>query len=534
MLIELAVANLGVIDQVTLQLPPGMIALTGETGAGKTLMVDAINLLVGGRADPGLVRPGAEEATVDGRFTYRDAEGADAEVVLSRVIPAQGRSRAYVDGRPASISALAEWGTVLVDLHGQHDHQSLLGAEAQRDALDAFGLIDRSRLQAAVAAVRSIEEALSELGGDARTRARELDLVRYQVDELVAASLDDPAEDELLERREDELANAVDHREAAAASLELIVGDNGARDQLGEVSARLDQRGPFMEVQTRVTQVLAEVDDLADELRSLAEQIDLDPAALAEVQERRALLHQLCRKYGDDLGEVIAEREVLIQRLEELETHDERAAALDAERAAARSELALAQRELKKARQNAAPKLADAIQKHLPELAMEKARVGVEVDGDDGGHVVFQLAANPGAELQPLGKVASGGELSRTMLALRSVLSKAPPILVFDEVDAGIGGEAGIAVGRALAALADRHQVVVVTHLPQVAAFADTHLFVHKAQKGSETTSDIRPLGADERQRELARMLSGQPDSDAARHHAEELLAMAAELRRGS
>jgi DNA repair protein RecN (Recombination protein N) len=523
MLLELAVSDLGVIDTLTLQLPAGLIALTGETGAGKTLVVDAIDLLMGGRAHPGLVRPGATEATVDGRF-----ELDDEEIVLTRVVPANGRSRAYINGRPATVSALADVGANLVDLHGQHAHQSLLGVEAQRAALDQFGRVNLDRLVACRKLLRDLETALVELGGDERTRARELDLLRYQVRELDDATLKDPDEDVSLAEAEDLLANAVEHREAADSALTTIADDDGIRDRLADATARLTDRPPFVEVTARLKALLAELDDISDTVRVISESIDQDPAALADVQERRHLLHQLCRKYGDDLHEVIAEHAALRERLVELEGHDERAARLDTEVLAAGRELADAEAEVLAARLEAAPMLADAIASHLPDLAMEKAEVGIEVDGVDGSQVVFLLAANPGSALQPLSKVASGGELARAMLALRSVLSEAPPILVFDEVDAGIGGQAGLSIGRSLAALGDRHQVLVVTHLPQVAAFADAHLAVEKRQGEDDTVSEVRLLNNTERRTELARMLSGQPESKTARKHAKELLAEAA------
>jgi DNA repair protein RecN (Recombination protein N) len=527
MLHELSVSNLGVIDQLTLAIPRGMIALTGETGAGKTLLVDAIDLLMGGRTDPGLVRPGATEAVIDGRF---ELDGQ--EVILTRVVPAEGRSRAYVDGRPATVTALAELGSRLVDLHGQHAHQSLLGVEAQRDALDTFGKVDLTSLRAARAALDGVEEALTAVGGDARARAREIDLLQYQVDELTTADLDDPDEDDALADAEERLANAVDHQETAAAVLQALVDDDGVRDRLAASLVRLEGQTPFAEAASRLRDLMAELDDIADLVRSEGEGIEPDPEALEEVMARRQLLRQLCRKYGDELADVIAERDALAARLGELEDHDRRAAQLDTERDAALARLAEAQAEVRGIREEAAPALAAAIERHLPDLAMAKARIGITVDGADGADVSFQLAANPGSPLQALSKVASGGELARAMLALRSVLSEAPPVLVFDEVDAGIGGRAGFAVGRSLSYLGDRHQVLVVTHLPQVAAFADAHLAVEKRQTVDETVSEIRLLSSDEQVIELARMLSGQPDSATARQHARELIEEASKVRR--
>ena len=526
MLLELAVTNLGVIDQVTLTIPPGMIALTGETGAGKTLLVDAISLLMGGRADPSLVRPGTGEAVVDGRF---EVDGQ--EIVLSRVIPAEGRSKAYIDGRPATASLLSELGAKLVDLHGQHSHQSLLGVEAQREALDKFGKVDLGPLHQVRDTLAALDRQLEVLGGDERARARELDLVRYQVDELIRADLSDPDEDAALAEAEELLANAITHQQTASMVLDTLINDDGSRDQIAQAINQLEGSAPFAEVTSRLRTLVAELDDIADLLRTRGEEIEPNPDELDIVQTRRRLLHDLCRKYGDDIEAVIAERDALEIRLEELEDHDRLAADLDANRGQAMEQLTAAQVEVRRARQAAAPQLAAAIQSHLPDLAMAKAVIGIDADGADGSEVAFQLAANPGSPLQPLAKVASGGELARAMLALRSVLSEAPPVLVFDEVDAGIGGQAGFAVGRSLSNLGDRHQVLVVTHLPQVAAFADAHLAVEKRQGTKETISEIRLLDREAQAVELARMLSGQPDSATARQHAKELIEEAARVK---
>ncbi len=526
MLVEIAVSNLGVIDRLTLEIPPGMIALTGETGAGKTLLVDAINLLVGGRSDPALVRAGADEATVDGRFVL-DGE----EYVLTRVVPADGRSKAYINGRPSTASALADVGSRLVDLHGQHAHQSLLGVDAQRLALDVFGKVDLGDLDHARSVLSEIDAALADMGGDERARARELDLVRYQVAELAEADLDDPNEDAALEAREELLANAVAHQESASSALEALLEDDGARDRAAAALTVLDGKPPFSEVVARLRNLVAELDDLGDALRTIGDGIEHDPEELEHVLARRRMLRELCRKYGDDVAAVMAERDELMRRLKELEDHDVLAAELDGRRAEAVIALTEARAVVRQARVSAAPSLAAAMESHLPDLAMPKAKVGILVEGDDGGEVSFQLAANPGSPLQPLSKVASGGELARAMLALRSVLSEAPPVLVFDEVDAGIGGQAGFAVGRSLSNLGDRHQVLVVTHLPQVAAFADAHLAVVKRQGEDDTVSEVRLLDRSEQLTELARMLSGQPDSKTARKHAKELVAEAAASR---
>ena len=520
MLSELHVSDLGVVESLTLTFGPGMTAVTGETGAGKTLIVTAIELLVGGRADASMVRMGADEAVVEGRFVVDDDE-----IVVRRVIPATGRSRAYLNGRMASIAELSELGAGLVDLHGQHEHQSLLSGAAQRAALDRFGAIDLEPLRAARVAVRELDERLSALGGDPRERAREIDLLRFQVDELVAAGLTDPAEDDRLRAEADLLGDATGHGEAAQAALASLADDDGAVDAIARAIAAVTGRAPFDAVTARLAALAAELDDLVHDLRSSAEGIESDPARLEQVGERRRLLGDLRRKYGDTLAEVIAWRETASGRLAELETHDERAAVLDAERIAALAVLAEREAEVLAARRAAAPALADAVAARLPELALPKARLAVEVDGVAGRDVVFTFSANSGMELQPLARAASGGELARAMLALRLVLTGGPPVLVFDEVDAGIGGAAAVAVGRALAAVATGRQAFVVTHLAQVAASADAQFVVDKVDDGRRTVTTVSSVTGDDRITELARMLSGAPDSEAAREHARELLA---------
>ncbi len=526
MLTELAVENLGVIDRLQLVLDPGMTALTGETGAGKTLLVEAVDLLVGGRADTVLVGPAGTEAVVEGRF-----EVGDEEVVLRRVVPAGGRSRAYVDGRLATAAALAEAGRALVDLHGQHAHQSLLHTAAQREALDRYGEVDLAPLIEARAEVKALDEALAGLGGDERARARELDLLRYQVDEIDGAGVSGPDEDAALSAEEDELGDAVAHREAAEAALGRLVGEGGARDGVAAAQADVAERGPFADLVGRLVGAQAELEDLAAELRAAAERIEPDPERLAAIRERRQRLVELRRKYGDTLGDVLAFRDEAATRLAELEGHEERAAQLDARRARADKALAEAAAEVGRARRAAAPGLAEAAAARLRELAMPDARIEIEVGADPGDDVMIRFSANPGSPLQPLARVASGGELARTMLALRLVTTEAPPTLVFDEVDAGIGGTTAVALGAALAELGEGHQVLVVTHLPQVAAFADAQVAIDKQVAGGRTATTARPVDGEERVVELSRMLSGQPDSATAREHASELLADAATRR---
>ena len=356
-----------------------------------------------------------------------------------------------------------------------------------------------------------------------------MDLLKYQVDELDAAAIEDPDEDGTLEAEEDRLADATAHREAAAVAVETLAGEAGALDGVGAARAALSGRSPFGGLEQRLRAVEAELADIGSELRQTAEAIADDPERLAAVRARRHLLRELTRKYGETLDEVVAYRDEARARLDELASHDERALALDQARRAALADCDAAAAHVASARRRAAPKLAEAVQRHLRELALPRARLSVDVDGDDPGDAVtFRFGANPGEELAPLARVASGGELARTMLALRLVITEAPPTLVFDEVDAGIGGEAALAVGRALARLGAPHQVLVVTHLAQVAAYADAQVAVDKQEEHGRTVVTAASVDGEARAIELSRMLSGMPSSTTAREHAEELLAAAA------
>ena len=543
MLLELVVTDLGVISELSLVLSPGMTAVTGETGAGKTLVVTALELLAGARADATVVRPGADEARVDGRFV----DGAGDEVLLARVVPAEGRSRAYVGGRPAPVTALAEHGAGLVELHGQHSHQSLLSPSAQRAALDHFAGVDLRPLHAARRHVADIEAELRSLGGDAGERAHQLELLRFEVDELDRAGLGDLDEEVRLDAEEDLLASASAHRQAAAAAHTVLTDDHGAQEALAVALGSVSGLRPFADVEERLRALTAEVADVATDLRRSAESIEEDPARLEAVRQRRQLLRRLCRKHGvAGLAELVAIADRRRQALDELVAHGRRSQELERMATEAARAVARAAADVAAARRRAAPVLAAAVEARLRELAMPRARLEIGVAGEDpADDVCFLLAAGAGEPALPLAKVASGGELSRTMLALRLALGAAAlagggrsgghvRTLVFDEVDAGIGGQAGLAVGRALSALSTSAQVLVVTHLPQVAAFADAQIAVSKKDHGGRPVARARLLDDQARIVEVSRMLSGQPGSSTAQGHAQELLAVAARQRAGA
>lgn len=547
MLVELHLENLGVIERLDVVFGAGLCAVTGETGAGKTLIVEAIELLVGGRADAVMVRAGAAEARVDGRFERADG----SEVVISRVIPAAGRSRAYIDGRPSTVAAIAELCAPLVDLHGQHAHQSLLERTVQRASLDTFAGIDPAELTAARTAVAAVRAVLARADGDERERAREVDLLRYQTAELQSAGLDREDEEEELARREEVLADATAYRYAGEVLVETLTGDGGVRDRLVAGYDALDGRGPYSELARRIEGMLAELDDIGAVARRIADAIEDDPVALEEVRVRRQLLADLRRKYGADLAEVIAYLGRAVDRLTALE-------ALEADTAGARVELERVEATLVEVehrvgrrRRAAAPEFARRIEQEVRRLALPGARLAFEFPDDEhdpaGDRVELRFCAHRSGEMLPLSKVASGGELARLMLALRRVLAEAeaaPDIstLVFDEVDAGLGGAAAVAVAEALAALGERYQVMVVTHLAQVAALASRHLVVAKSEaSGRPPDVEVAPTSGpvqvaveavtgEARLDELARMLSGTV-SDVARRHAAELLESAGSTR---
>ena len=521
MLDELAVTDLGVIAKARLELRGHMTALTGETGAGKTLLLGALELLSGARADASVVRAGAEQAVVEGRFINGDGD----ELVLRRVVPRDGRSRAYCNGSLVTAAELAEAAAGLLEIHSQGAQLALTTPGVQRQALDRWANVDLSELTAAESAVGSLRAALVELGGDERARVREMDLLAFQVAEIGSAGLSDPDEDAALAAEEALLADAVGHREAASKALGVYDEEGGLSDALAAMAGALDDRRPFDGTLTRVLAQQAELSDLVAELRRQADSIEEDPERLEVVRLRRVELRDLGRKYGDTLAEVMAFGQECQVRLDELGDRERRAAALEDDLAAACLVRDEAAAKVGAARRSAAPQLATAVQARLAALAMPKATLEITVGDDDpGDRVTFLLAANPGMAPAPIQRAASGGELSRVLLALRLVLSGGPATMVFDEVDAGIGGATALEVGSALSEVAETSQVLVVTHLAQVAAHADQQVRIAKSADEDATTTTVESVGGEARVVELSRMLSGTPDSAAARSNAKDLL----------
>jgi DNA repair protein RecN (Recombination protein N) len=573
---EIRIRDLGVIEEAEFALSPGLTVVTGETGAGKTMVVESLGLLLGGRADAGLVRSGATSAFVEGRVllspdhpAVRRAGEAGAELdddgvlIVARTVSSNGRSRAHLGGRSVPVGVLVEMADDLAAVHGQSDQHLLRRASRQREALDRFaGDPVRTNAKAFSTAYerwRDVRQSLRELIEAARERAQRADLLRFGLDE-VAAVAPEPGEDARLAVEADRLTHADALRTGAERARALVSGDE-ALDRLGvvgllaEARAVLDQLrqlDPGLEpLAVRMAGLGYEAEDVVAELASYASSIEDDPGRLAVVQDRVAGLGRLTRKYGADLDAVLAWAESAAKELAALEGTDDLIGELTAEQQVLLDELGRLGAALTQARTRAAERLAAAVSVELAELAMPDAQLTVAVTqtaaSDDqpglaigerqlaftaSGVDAVELLLRPhtGAEARPLHRGASGGELSRVMLAVEVVFAGADPVptFVFDEVDAGVGGRAAVEVGARLARLARSAQVVVVTHLPQVAAFADAHLVVTKSSDGSVTRSGVTALDDAGRQVELARMLAGLDESESARAHALELLETAA------
>ncbi len=579
MIEEIRIGSLGVIDASALELGPGLTVITGETGAGKTMIVTALGLLLGGRADTGAVRSGARTARVEGVVLLGDLPGLaeaveeaggvveDDRVVIARNVSAEGRSRAFVGGASVPVATLAEIAQPLVAVHGQSDQHRLLQARAQREALDRFGGTTLAALAEAYAGpherLEAVEAELVEVVATARERAREADLLRFGLAEVEAVG-PVPGEDETLAAEEARLGYSDTLRGAAELAREALSSEQGSVDALATTAAARtalegvrEHDAEAGDLADRLAEVTYLLSDVAADVASYAARIDTDPARLAAVSERRAALTALTRKYGDTIDDVLDWAQASSTRLLDLDSTDERIDRLRAERDTLRSELSDAAAALSTCRQEAAERLGAQVSSELTLLAMPHARLQVsvtqiEAEATHGRRAPLKvgkrwlrysahgvddiellLAANTGSDPRPLGKGASGGELSRVMLALEVSLAGSSPVptFVFDEVDAGVGGAAAVEVGRRLAQLARTAQVLVVTHLPQVAAYADRHVVVEKSSDGSVTSSGLTVLDDAARERELSRMMAGLADSDTALAHARELLDVAQSAR---
>ncbi len=552
MLTSLRVKNLALVEECAVEFGPGLNMITGETGAGKSILIGALGLLLGERADKSLIRAGADTCSAYAVFEFADPSflqstmaelGLDAledgQLILRRVIRATGPAQALVNDSPVTLQALKRIGEQLLDMHGPYDHQSLLGTDVQRDILDAFGRLDKPRAayEEDFGRLRDVERRMADLGAtDDEQAAEQLDILSYKVKELEEANLSETEEAEVAEehavfgnaQRIMELANEAAHG--------LTEGEQAASDTLANVLRALEGLQPLLpeaadwrdeleEASTRVREVSAA-------LAARVERIDADPARLEWLDQRLTTYQKIKRKYGPTVRDALDALEKARERLKDLESRDERLAALQKERDATNADVLRSGRALHEARKKAADKLASAITRELRALGFEHGRFGVDVVMGEPGPagldaIEFVFEPNEGEGMRALRQIASSGEISRVMLATKAVLARHDriPVLVFDEIDANIGGEIGGAVGRKLADVAEHHQILCITHLPQVAMYGRAHHAVRKAVKDGRTRTDVVPLAGDERVEEIARMLGGRTLTELTLTHAREMLA---------
>ena len=532
----LAICNLAVIESASVDFERSFNVLTGETGAGKSILVEAVGLLLGGRASQDLVRTGEELATVEAIF-----DDGGKELVVRREITAQGRSRGFINGALATAGALKDLSDRLVELHGQHEHQQLLDPQHHLPVLDAWAGLEPQQqdVAAAFASVAALRQQLDRLRMDTRERQARLELVEFQLAELTRATLKAGEDEELTSLRQVLRSADTIQRLCSESYAALYESDHSVLSALGGIWKRV---GELAAIDPRFTQyveqgssVKAQLEDLAYALRDFGESVDASPGRLEQVEERLALLERLKRKHGPTLEEVIARRDALQEEHTALTDGGASASAVESALAAAAQTFRQKARALSQRRHEAAPNFARALEGELGELAMERTRFEVRLTvrdeesqwsarGIDGGE--FYLSPNPGEELRPLARIVSGGELSRVMLALKTLAAsdESGKTLIFDEVDAGIGGRVATVVGEKLRRLGDRFQVLCITHLPQIAAAAATHFHIEKTVRGARTSTSVTRLSDDARVEELARMIGGGAVGEPARAAARELI----------
>lgn len=552
MLLELSVENYAVVEKVRVRFHRGLNLLTGETGSGKSIVVDALALLLGGRAAAEMVRSGAERARisgifeVDGQTLPEGVEPEDGELIIEREILPNGKSRAFAGGRPVTAALLKEIARSLGDIHGQHDQQQLFSGSIQREMLDGFaGAADQvSEVGSLYAHWNAASQELAELERTSQEKLRQADLWTFQRNEIEAVN-PQAGEDTQLDNERRVLRNVVKLQETAGAAYSALYEDPvSVTAQLHAVIKRLEELGRIDESMQDVVATLEPariaVDEAAHSLSHYLGKLEADPARLEEIETRLAALEKLRRKYGTTIEEVIAFREDAARNLAAVESSGERQSALTQELAALAASYESAAGRLSKLRKDAARRLAKAVESELASLAMDKTRVEIQVSAAEwspsgADTVEILISPNVGEELKPLEKIASGGELSRVALALKTCVVPAraeknaiPRTLVFDEVDAGVGGSAAEAVGRRLKKLAGAAQVLCVTHLAQIAGFAEHHYYVEKHAERGRTITTIEELDAKARTREIGRMLSGERVTPEALRHAEQLIKHAA------
>lgn len=549
MLRELKIKNLAIIDDLTIRFGNGLNVLTGETGAGKSIIVDALGLALGDRAQVEMIKTGKSEASVETFFELSnhpllDRMGIESEdgIILRRNISSTGKSRAYINGTMTNIQSLLEIGRSLVDIHGQHEHQSLLSVDNQRMLLDSYGKLQeqKAEVEALFRQVQSLRKELSELRINVKERAHRIDLLRFQINEIDAASLK-LGEKKALEEEYAILANLNKLKELGDSAYSILYDSEGScTEKLSFVMARLREMAAIDHGVSDILEVLESavplIEDVSISLRSYRDKYDIEPGRLDAVVDRLESIKKLEKKYGDGIEAILRFREDAEKELLSLGLTDERLDSIENELKEKEAMLLDMAVQLSEKRKKTAREIEASVEGVLKELAFGKAEFRIDIrpsslssSGIDT--VEFLFSANPGEAPKPLSKVASGGELSRLMLALKGILADVDrvPVLIFDEVDAGIGGRTAESVGMRLKNLAKRHQVLCITHLPQIAAMGDFHLMIEKGQRKDGVYVRVKKLSSEERQEEIARMLSGKA-TDISLKHARELLKRSSEL----
>jgi DNA repair protein RecN (Recombination protein N) len=562
MLQEIRITNFAIIENLAIEFHAGLNVLTGETGAGKSIIIDALNLILGGRADTDTIRSGASTATVEACLTLSDPktlamiadlgiEVENGQVIIKRIISNSDKNRAYLNNSNLTVAALSKIGDRLIDIHGQHDHQSLLHPETHIDLLDHYGklLTDRETFAEHYAAYQKKISTLRQMQTNQGDRLQRQDLLNFQIGEIDTASLSVGEDDELKNEK-----NKLNHSEKLHQSVQnaldtLVDADGSALELLGRVNRELQslpEIDPALETQAQRGQTaFLEAEELAEELRDYQKTIEFNPARLEEIEDRLAEINGLKRKYGNDIATILEYRETIGNELEALSMGEESMDTLKAEIKAQQKELAGLAIELAKKREKTADKIKVDVEKELKDLSMKDVQFGVrflyEPDAEgftsyknkktrthaNGiGEMEFLFSPNPGEELRPLAKIASGGEISRVMLALKSILNEQDPVpvMVFDEVDSGISGGIAEKVGAKMKKIAKQKQIFSITHLPQIAGMADSHYRVHKTVSGKRTRSTIIELDYEYRVEEIARMSGGETITETTLKHAREMI----------
>lgn len=549
MLTELNIKNFAIIDSLNITFEKGFNVLTGETGAGKSIIVDAVDLVLGGRASSEMIRSGCEEAVVEAAFDISDVKGVSEKLgemgieegdnlVIKRTIATSGKNKVFINGSMATIAMLSDVGEFLVDIHGQHEHQTLMKVERHIDVLDEYAALGtlRQEMSGMYSEWNRVKDELESLRSSEADKEKRVDLLRFQSDEIEKAALKVDEDEELLEERKI-LSNAERLYESANTALEILYSQSGSALELikkaGSKVTDISVIDESMRVTLdAITSASASIEDAALTLRDYVGRISFDPERLNEIEERLDLIGRLKRKYGNTVSEILKYREEVDRELDGIERAEERIGELEREGERLKAKGLKVAETLSEKRKKGSDELTKKVERELSDLGMKKVVFEVkmerlnDISAKGLDKVEFLLSSNPGEAPKPLSKIASGGELSRIMLALKKVLAgpSGVPSMVFDEVDSGIGGGVAEIVGKKLREVAEGRQVLCITHLAQIAAMADLHYAVSKGENRGRTTTTVRQLSGDERVEEVARMLGGMTITEATKRHAEEMI----------